>query len=67
LLIFARLEHLDGMAGHDGRNRMLVDKLGMPVSPQQQTEIVEPRDNALELYAIDEENRERDFILPQVV
>ena len=31
---------------------MLVDKLRMTVAPEQQTEIVEPGDDALQLYPI---------------
>src|SRR6478752_6922729 len=37
------LEQLDRSAGHDGGDRMLVDKLRMTVAPKQQTEVVEPR------------------------
>jgi hypothetical protein len=36
---------------------MLVDELGMPVSAQENTEIVEPSDDALKLDAVHEENR----------
>jgi hypothetical protein len=61
-LVLARLKHLYGVSGHDRRDGVLVNKLGMPVSPQQQTEIIEPGDNSLELDAIDEENGERDFV-----
>ena len=41
---------------HHGRNRVLVDQLGMAIAAQQDAEIVEPGDVALELDAIDQED-----------
>jgi hypothetical protein len=46
---------------------MLVYKLRMTVAPQQQAEIVEPGDNALQLYPIDQKDRQWRFGLANVV
>jgi len=46
---------------------MLVDKLRLGIAPQQQAEIVEPGDYALQFDAVHEENRDRDFLLTHVV
>jgi hypothetical protein len=46
---------------------VLVDKLAVPVAPQQHAKVVEPRDNALELHSVHEKDRERDLVLPDVV
>ncbi len=46
---------LDRSHRHDGRDRVLVDELGLPVPPKQHAEIVEPSDVPLKLDAIDEE------------
>lgn len=54
-------------AGHDGRNRMLVDKLGVTIPAQENTEIVKPGDNALQLDAIDQEDCEWNFLFSDVV
>ena len=66
-LVVARLKHLYGVSGHDRRDGVLVDELRMPVSSQQEAKIIEPGDDSLELDAIDEEDRERDFILPDEI
>jgi hypothetical protein len=39
----------------------------VPVPSQENAEVVEPGDYALELDAVDEENRERRLVLPNVV
>src|SRR5690606_5748329 len=44
------IEQLDRRAGHDGRDRVLVDQLRLRIAPEQQAEIVEPGDDALQLY-----------------
>src|SRR5690554_4803743 len=46
---------------------MLVNKLGLGVPTEQQTEIVEPRDDALQFDAVDEKDRHGDFLLTNVV
>ncbi len=58
----AALEQLDRLARHDGRDRMLVDKLRMTIAPEQETEIVEPGDDALQFDAIDQEDGQRDVL-----
>ncbi|MBB4569628.1 hypothetical protein GGE67_005112 [Rhizobium leucaenae] len=55
---FFAFEHLHRLTRHDRRDRMLIDKLGMAVSTQQDAEIVEGRNNARELYAIDQKDCE---------
>src|SRR5215213_4601825 len=60
-------EQLDGMPGHDGRYRVLVDELRMAVPAQQHAEVIEPSDHPLELDAVHEKDRERNFILPDMV
>ena len=46
---------------------MLVYKLRMTVAPQQQTEIVEPGDNALQLYSIHQKDRQWRFGFTNVI
>jgi hypothetical protein len=58
---------MDRLAGHDGRDRVLVDQLRMTVTPQQDAEIVEPRDNPLQLDPIDEEDRQGRLVLADVI
>ena len=53
--------------GHDGRYRVFIDQLRMPVAPQQDAEIVEPRDDALKFDAVDQEHRYWDLVLSDVV
>ncbi len=54
---------LDRPHRHHGRDRVLVDELGLAVAAQQHAEIVEPGDIALKLDAIDQEDRDRGFAL----
>jgi hypothetical protein len=58
---------MDGLAGHDGRDRMLIHELRMTVPPQKHTKVVEPADDPLELYAVDEKDGERRLVLAHVV
>ncbi len=52
-----RIEQLHGMAGHDGGDGVLVHELGVAVAPRQQdAEVVEPGDDALQLHSVDEED-----------
>ena len=53
--------------GHDSRYRVFIDQLRMTVAPQQDAEIVEPRDDALQFDAVDQEHRYWDLILSDVV
>src|SRR5688572_29014365 len=45
-------EELNRTGRHYGRDCMLIDELGVPIATKQDGEIVEPRDDALQLYAI---------------
>jgi hypothetical protein len=42
-----RIEQLDRVTRHDGRYGVLVDELRVPVPPQENAEVIEPRYNAL--------------------
>src|SRR5437868_62903 len=61
------LEELDRAGGHHCGDRMLVDKLRMTVPTQQDGEIVEPRDDTLQLDAVDQEDGDRRLVLADVV
>src|SRR5690242_2299588 len=65
--LVGRLEELDRLAGHDGRDRVLVDELRMTVASQKHAEIVEPGHDALQLDAVDQENGERNLVLPNMI
>ena len=65
--LFAAFEQLDRVTGHDGRNRVLVDELGMPIPPQQNAEIIEPCHDALQFNAVDQENGQRNFCFADVI
>ena len=57
-LAFLGIEHLHGLARHDGRNGMLIDELRMAVAPQQHAEIVERGHHPGQFHAVDEEDRQ---------
>src|SRR4051812_16696692 len=61
------LEQLHRVTGHYCRDRVLVDELGMPIPAQEHAEIIEPRHNALKLYAVHEKDRERNLVLADVI
>jgi hypothetical protein len=61
------LHEVDRLAGHDGRDRMLIHELRMTVPPQENTKVVEPAHDPLKLDAIDEENGQRRLVLAHVV
>ena len=46
---------------------MLVDKLGVPIAPKKNAEIVEPGHDPLQLNAIDEKDRKRSLVFPNVI
>jgi len=46
-LVGIPVEKLNGLSRHDRGNRMLVDKLRMPIAPEQNAEIIKPGDNSL--------------------
>src|SRR5262249_4028448 len=61
------LEELDRVTRHDGRDRVLVNELGMPIPPQQHTEVVEPGHNALQFDTVHQENGERYFAFADMI
>jgi hypothetical protein len=65
--LFRPLEELDRMTRHDGRNRVLVDELRMPVPSQQHAEIIEPGHNALQFDTVHQENSEWYFAFADVI
>jgi hypothetical protein len=65
--LFVRVEQLYLHRRHHGRDGMFIDQLGMSVAPQQNGKLIEPRDNALQLDAIDKEDSNRRFILADII
>jgi hypothetical protein len=65
--LFTAFEQLHGMPRHDGRNRVLVDELRMPVPPQKDAKIVEPGHDSLQLHPVHEKDREGDFGFANVI
>jgi len=61
------IHELDWSAGHYGRYSVLVDKLRVPVAAKQNAEIVEPRNDPLQLDPIYEKDRQRRFLFSDVV
>src|SRR5690242_13187135 len=61
------LEELDRRRRHHCGDRVLVDELRMGVAAQQDAEIIEPGDDALELDTVDEEDRDGGLVLADVV
>lgn len=61
------LKHFQRLTRHNGGNRMFIDKLRMAIPAQKQTKIVKPRDNAREFDAVHQENRQRNFVLSDVI
>src|SRR5690606_36637547 len=54
-------------ARHDRADRVLVDKLGLPVTAQENAEIVEPGNDALQFDTIDQKYRNRHLGLADVI
>src|SRR5690606_3256265 len=50
------IEHLNRLARHDGGDRVFVNELRMPVAAEQYAEIIERRDYARQLDAVDKED-----------
>jgi hypothetical protein len=61
--VFFALEHRHRLARHDGRDGVLVDQLGMAVTAQKNAEIVEGCHDTGELDAVDQKDRQRNFLL----
>jgi len=65
--VLISIQERDRSARHDCRDGVLVDELGMAVTPQKHTKIVEPGDDPLQLHTIDEENCERRLVFANVI
>src|SRR5207302_11359361 len=61
------LEQLDRMTRHDRRDGMLVDQLRVAIASQQHAEIIEPRDHALQLHPVYQEDGEGSLVLADLV
>src|SRR4051794_7813799 len=57
--LLGTFEQLDRMPRHDGRYRVLVDELRVPIPPQQHAEIIEPGHDPLQLDSVDQKDRQR--------
>lgn len=62
-----RIHQMDGLPGHDGRDRMLIYELRVTVPTQQHTKVVEPAHDPLELHAVDQKDCEWGLVLSHVV
>ena len=62
-----RLHQMDGLPGHDGRDRMLIHELRVTVAAQEHTKVVEPAHDPLELHAVDQKDSKRRLVLAYVV
>src|SRR5262249_31670451 len=60
-------EQLDRMTRHDRRDRVLVNQLRVPVATQKHAEIIEPGHDALQFNPVDQKDRERSFVLSDMV
>jgi hypothetical protein len=61
------IEKTYGCARHDGRDGVLVDKLGNAIATQQQTEIIKPGDDALQFHAVNKKDGDWSFRFPDVI
>src|SRR5262245_26572539 len=62
-----RIHEMDRRTRHDSRDRMLIHELRVTIAAQENTKIVEPSDDPLQLHAVDEKDRKGRFVLPDVV
>ena len=62
-----RIHQMDGLPGHDGRDRMLIYELRVTVPTQQHTKVVEPAHDPLELHTVDQKDCEWGLVLSHVV
>jgi hypothetical protein len=63
----ARFEHLDRVSGHDCRDSVFIDELGVPIPSEQKTKVIEPADEALQFDAVYEKYCHRGLGLPNMV
>ena len=57
----------DRLRGHDRRDCVLVNKLALPIAAQQDTEVIKPGDDPLQLHAVDQENGHWNLCLSDMV
>lgn len=67
LFVSLWIKQLNWRTRHNGRNRVFIDQLRLGLAAKQQTEIVEPRYNALQLYTIDQKDGHWNFVFPDIV
>jgi hypothetical protein len=67
LSVLVSIEKGDRPARHDCRDGVLVDELRVTVAAQKHAEIVEPRDNALQLDAVDQKDRKWRLVFSNVI
>jgi hypothetical protein len=67
LAFLAAVKQLQGAGRHDRRDCMLVNQLGMRITPQQNGKIVEPGHNALKLDTVHQEDRDRHLAFTDAV
>lgn len=61
------IHQVDGCSRHDRRDRMLIHELRMPVAAQEDAKVIEPGNDALQLHAVHEEDRQRRFAFANVI
>ncbi len=61
--VFFGFEHLQRLAGHDGRDRVLIHELRVSVTTKQNAEVVKRRDNTRQFNAVDQKDRQGDLLL----
>ena len=67
LSVLISVQERDRTARHNCRDGVFVDKLRMAITPQENAEIIEPGDDSLQLYAINEEDREWCLVFANVI
>src|SRR5271163_915463 len=65
--VFDRLKHRNRTGWHDGRDCVFIDQLRVPVTAQQDAEIIKPGNETLQFYSVDEKNRDRRLGLSDVI
>ena len=64
---FFGFEHLHRLARHDGRDRVLVDELRVPVTTKKNAEVIEGCNNTRQFNTVDEKYCQRDLLLANCV
>ena len=60
-------EEADRHAGHNGRYGVFVDELRQAISAQEDAKIIEPSNDALQLYPVYEEHRDRNLVFSDMI